>query len=77
MDKVIIPNNTNNAISRVMQHSTPFRTQSLFLGSLEATHCKILSEYKITAILTVGVGLEVSVPKNVAHKVISIEDHPQ
>ena len=77
MEKVVIPNNTNNCISKVTEQRTEYRTTTLFLGSLHATNPRLIQEYRIKAILTVGQGLEVVPPPGVTHKVISIEDHPQ
>jgi len=57
MATIIIPNNTNNCISRVAERTFEFRKNYLFLGSLEASHPQIVKEYKICAILTVGSGL--------------------
>lgn len=75
MATVIIPNNTNNCISRVAERSSEFHKHYLFLGSLEATHPQVVKEYKITAILTVASGLYIEKSQGITHKVISIEDN--
>lgn len=74
MTKVLIPSNTNNYISKISEHRAEFKTTTLFLGSLQATDPHLLREYRIAGILTIGVGLEVTVPLGVTHKTIKIQD---
>jgi len=77
MQRIVIPNNTTNCISKITTQQTALKNTSLYLGSIHATTPELLQEYRIKAVLTVGMGLEVKPPQGVTHKVINIEDHPQ
>jgi hypothetical protein len=69
MAKILIPNNTNNCIHKVITYDKSEKQYCLFLGSYEAANNpSILEEYKIRAILTVASDL--SINTKLCHKIV-------
>lgn len=77
MTQIIIPTNTNNSISKVIEGEKGTGGATLFLGScMAACDPLTLKQYKITAILTIAGDLLVKPGTGVTHKTIAIEDSP-
>lgn len=74
MTQIIIPTNTNNSISMVIEGKGK---GVLFLGSyMSACDPLTLKQYKITAVLTIAADLIVKPGVGISHKTISIDDSP-
>ena len=77
MTQIIIPTNTNNSISKVIEGGKGKTGAMLFLGSYMAACDQLtLKQYKITAVLTIAGDLVVKPGAGIAHKTIAIEDNP-
>ena len=76
MTQIIIPTNTNNSISPVIEAGKG-KNGVLFLGSYQAACDPLtLKQYKITAVLTIAADLIVKPGLGTSHKTISIDDNP-
>lgn len=74
MTQIIIPTNTNNSISKVIEGKG---NGVLFLGSyMAACDPLTLKQYKITAVLTIAADLIVKPGVGTSHRTISIDDSP-
>jgi hypothetical protein len=73
MTQIIIPTNTNNSISKVIEIEYGSTRGVLFLGSYQAANDALtLKQYKIASILTIASDLTIKSTIGVTHKTIPL-----